>query len=447
MKTMNLGQIVTRVRAAYNTGKTRDVTFRKEQLRSMKKMLDENESLLEEALIKDLRKPKFETVLAEIEVVRNDIRGSLQDIGHWVKDEPASKSVAILFDTPFVHHEPFGVALVIGAWNYPVQLNLSPMVAAIAAGNAVVLKPSELAPATARTLSELLPRYLDKDCFVVVEGGPEETQALLSEKWDYVFYTGSPRVGRLVYAAVAKHLTPVTLELGGKSPLYVDDTITNMEVACRRIWWGKGVNAGQTCIAPDYLLCTKQVQDVFVATANKIITEFYGTNIKSSPDYCRIVNENHFNRLQKLIDTTSGKIVFGGKTDPSTRFISPTIITDVNPEDPIMQEEIFGPILPIVTVNSLDEAIEFINRGEKPLSLYVFSEEKSVARRFIQETSSGAVVANDTLLHFAVDSLPFGGVGNSGLGSYHGKYSFRTFSHAKAVLLKNYNPIAEYLAG
>ena len=329
----------------------------------------------------------------------------------------------------------------------PVQLNLSPMVAAICAGNAVVLKPSELAPATARTLSELLPRYLDKDCFVVVEGGPEETQALLSEKWDYVFYTGSPRVGRLVYAAVTKHLTPVTLELGGKSPLYLDETITNMETACRRIWWGKGVNAGQTCIAPDYLLCTKQVADVFVATANKIITEFYGTDIKSSPDYCRIINDNHFNRLQKLIDTTAGTIVFGGKTDPSTRFISPTIITDVKPDDPIMQEEIFGPILPIMTVSGLDEAIEFINRGEKPLSLYVFSEKSSVAKRFIHETSSGAVIANDTLLHFAVDSLPFGGVGNSGLGSYHGKYSFRTFSHAKAVLLKNYNPIAEYLAG
>jgi acyl-CoA reductase-like NAD-dependent aldehyde dehydrogenase len=270
---------------------------------------------------------------------------------------------------------------------------------------------------------------------------------LLKERFDYIFYTGSPRVGRIINLAAAEHLTPVTLELGGKSPVYFDDSITNLEVAFRRILWGKCVNSGQTCIAPDYLLCTKELQDRLVSTADKILKEFFGTDASKSPEYGRIINPNHFKRIKKLLDTTTGTIAVGGQCEESEKFIATTIIKDVSPDDPIMQEEIFGPLFPIVPVANLDEAINFINKREKPLSLYVFSNRKNVVKRFENETSSGALVINDTLLHYVVDELPFGGVGNSGMGAYHGKNTFDTFTHEKPVLSKDYNPVGEFLAG
>ena len=287
-----------------------------------------------------------------------------------------------------------------------------------------------MAPSTARLFAELLPKYLDNDCYKIILGDAEDTKQLLKEKFDYIFFTGSNKVGRFVHQSAAQHLTPATLELGGKSPLYVDDSLPNMEMAWRRILWAKMINAGQTCVAPDYLLCTENVRKSLIQSAPKILKEFFGQNPKLSPDLGRIVSDRHFERLERLL--TSGKAVVGGDTDKSERYVAPTILIDVPPTAPVMCEEIFGPILPVVVVKNQNEAIEFINSREKPLTLYVFSTISSVVDRFLNETSSGSVCANDAMIQLTVDSLPFGGVGNSGIGAYHGKASFDTFSHQKS---------------
>lgn len=286
----------------------------------------------------------------------------------------------------------------------------------------------------------MLPRYLDSDCYPVFLGGVDETTELLKERFDYIFYTGGTKVGRIVHQAANKYLTPTTLELGGKSPAYIDSTV-DMETTVRRILWGKGVNSGQTCIAPDYILCSKQVQDKFVQIAEKIIPEFYGDEMRVSLDFCRIINDQHFERLMKLIEGL--KIGIGGHTDPKERFIEITIATDVSPNHPIMQEEIFGPILPIVVVNSVHEAVKFIKTREKPLAIYIFSKNKKDREYLLEATSSGGVCVNDTLLHYAADGLPFGGVGYSGMGAYHGKHTFDTFTHKKSVLVRNFQNIPE----
>ena len=293
-----------------------------------------------------------------------------------------------------------------------------------------MVKPSELSPVTAKLLFDLLPKYLDKDCYQVVLGDAEETKQLLKERFDYIFFTGSNKVGRCVHQSAAQHLTPTTLELGGKSPLYVDDSVPDMEIAWRRILWAKMINAGQTCVAPDYLLCTEKVKKSLIQYAPIILKQFFGPDAKKSTDLGRIVSDRHFDRLEKLLG--SGKIVFGGDKDKNERYISPTILTDVSPTDPVMCEEIFGPILPVIVVKDADQAIKFINSREKPLTLYVFSTIKDVIDKFLNETSSGSVCANDAMIHLVVDELPFGGVGNSGIGAYHGKTSFDTFTHQKS---------------
>lgn len=300
-----------------------------------------------------------------------------------------------------------------------------------------MVKPSELSPMTAKLLFDLLPKYLDKDCYRVVLGDAEQTKRLLSRRFDYIFFTGSNKVGRHVHQSAAQYLTPTTLELGGKSPLYVDESVPDMEMAWRRILWAKMINAGQTCVAPDYLLCSEQVEKSLIEFAPKILRQFFGPNPKESPDLGRIVSDRHFERLEKLLE--SGKIMIGGDKDISVRYISPTILVDVSPTDPVMCEEIFGPILPVICVKDVDQAIRFINDREKPLTLYVFSNNKEVIDKFLNETSSGSVCANDAMIHLVVDGLPFGGVGNSGIGAYHGKASFDTFSHQKSGKSKESN--------
>nr|CAD7194096.1 unnamed protein product [Timema douglasi]CAD7259042.1 unnamed protein product [Timema shepardi] len=355
----------------------------------------------------------------------------------------ASKDLVNVLDGVMINHDPYGVVLVIGTWNYPYLITLGPVAGAISAGNTVIIKPSEVAPATAALIAKLIPKYLDPTCYTVLLGGVKETTQLLKERFDYIFYTGSTNVGKIIHKAANEYLVPTTLELGGKSPVYLDSTV-DMEVAVKRILWGKCANAGQTCVAPDYLMCSKQVQSEFVAKAKTILREWYGKNVKGSPDLGRIVSDTHYKRLVEFL--SNGTVAVGGETDASERFIGPTILVNVKPSDPVMQEEIFGPILPILVVEDMFEAVKIINSREHPLALYIFSKDKSVQNLFTTQTTSGSVTINETLQQLCVHELPFGGVGQSGMGAYHGKYSFDTFTHSKSVFVKDYNAIGEKLA-
>jgi aldehyde dehydrogenase (NAD+) len=330
-----------------------------------------------------------------------------------------------------VVREPLGLVLIISPWNYPVQLLLSPLVGALAAGNAALLKPSEVTPHVSAALARRVPEYLDSEAVAVVEGGVQEVTALLGERFDHVFYTGNGTVARVVMAAAAKHLTPVTLELGGKSPCIVDDDV-DVEIAARRIAWGKFMNAGQTCIAPDYVLVSERREQALVEALAKAIREFYGDDPRATPDYARIVNGRHYQRVARLLK--DGDVVVGGQTDESQNYVAPTLLRNVSPDADAMREEIFGPVLPILKVKDVAEAIRFVNEREKPLALYVFSNDERVQQEVLSRTSSGGVCVNGTLMHLANARLPFGGVGPSGMGAYHGRHSFETFSHRKSVL-------------
>ncbi|KAK6643140.1 hypothetical protein RUM43_004643 [Polyplax serrata] len=440
----NYGSLVARSRVAFQSGRTRSLEFREAQLKNLYRMYSENEKIFLQALQSDLRKCTSEGILFELEILLNDVRHTLNNFKKWCKPAKPSKEIANLFDGLEVQNEPFGVVLVMGAWNYPLQLTMLPVCGAIAAGNCVIIKPSELSPATAKAIEDLVPKYLDQDCYQVVNGGIPESTALLKEKFDYIFYTGSTTVGKIIHKAANENLTPVTLELGGKSPVYIDGT-TNMKKTAQRILWGKLINLGQTCIAPDYVLCSKEVETKFVKSAKEVIKEWFGDDPKSSPDLCRIVSDRHFQRLSKFL--SNGKIAIGGDTDASERYIAPTILTDVQASDPVMQEEIFGPILPIINIQNTYDAIKFINSREKPLALYVFSSCGKDVELILENTSSGGVCLNDTIMHIIAEGLPFGGVGLSGMGAYHGHYTFDTFTHKKGVLRKNFSPIADALTG
>ncbi|XP_040826692.1 aldehyde dehydrogenase family 3 member B2-like isoform X2 [Ochotona curzoniae] len=384
-----------RLREAFGAGRTRPAEFRTEQLQALSRFLQDNKKLLQDALAQDLHK--------------------LTKLG-----------------SAFIRKEPYGLVLIIAPWNYPLNLTLMPLVGAIAAGNCVVLKPSEISKGAEKVLAEVLPRYLDQSCFAVVLGGPEETGRLLEHKFDYILFTGSPRVGKIIMTAAAKHLTPVTLELGGKNPCYVDDNCDPQTVA-NRVTWFRYFNAGQTCVAPDYVLCTPETQERLLPALQSAITRFYGEDPRTSPDLGRIINQKHFQRLQALL--RCGRVAIGGQSDESQRYIAPTVLVDVQEAEPVMQEEIFGPILPIMTVGSLDEAIAFINRREKPLALYAFSNNNQVVKQLLERTSSGSFGGNEGFIYLTLSSLPLGGVGHSGMGKYHGKFSFDTFSHHRACLL------------
>ena len=433
--------MVQTLRNSFNSGKTKPVEYRLKQLKALLRLYEENTNEMLQALATDLHKSKQEAVTMETQYLINDLKNTISNLKNWVKPERPPKEFVNLLDSLYVYNDPYGVVLVMGAWNYPIQLTLLPVAGAIAAGNCVVIKPSEIAVASAKFIAEKIPKYLDSDCYQVFEGGIPETTQLLREKFDYIFYTGSTSVGQIVHAAANKNLTPVTLELGGKSPVYLDKT-ANLKVATKRIIWGKCVNAGQTCVAPDYLICTKDVRDKFVECAGQVLRDFYGDDPKQSPDLGRIVSDRQFQRLVGLLQ--NHKPAVGGRFDAAERYMEPTILTDVKRDDKVMQEEVFGPILPIVTVNDAYEAVKFINSREKPLVSYIFSNNKKDVQLLIDNTSSGGVLVNDTIMHMATD-MPFGGVGLSGMGSYHAKYTFDTFSHKKSCLYKDLGFIGETL--
>ncbi|MFJ8653007.1 aldehyde dehydrogenase family protein [Streptomyces rochei] len=426
--------VVARLRATFRTGRTKPVEWRTGQLRRLRALLTENGSDLEAALHADLGKSAAEAQRTEIGFTVREIDHTLDHLADWLRPEPAPVPAHLGADaTAWTQYDPLGVVLVIAPWNYPAQLLLAPVVGALAAGNAVVAKPSELAPATSAALARLLPRYLDTDAVAVVEGGVPETTALLAERFDHIFYTGNGTVGRIVMRAAAEHLTPVTLELGGKSPAFVGRD-ADLDTVAARLVAGKFLNAGQTCVAPDYVLTDPETAAALEPALVRAVEAQYGTDPARSTEYARIVNERHFDRLTGLLD--SGRVVVGGGSDRSRKYLAPTVLADVAPDAPVMREEIFGPILPIVTVPGLDEAIDFVNDRDKPLALYVFSESDGTRERFAAETSSGGLGHGLPLAHLTVSDLPFGGVGESGMGNYHGRYSIETFSHRKAVLKK-----------
>ena len=421
------------LRAYFETGATKPLSWRLSQLDALEHFLMEREQDIEDALRADLRKPPTEAFTSEAGIALSELRLTRKKLASWMKPERVRTSKIAMPGRSYIYREPLGVTLIIGAWNYPLHLVLVPLIGAIAAGNCAVLKPSEVAPNVSALIAKWIPKYLDRKAVQVVEGSVPETTELLQEKWDHIFYTGNGTVGRIVMAAAARHLTPVTLELGGKSPCIVDESAA-LNMAAQRIVFGKFFNAGQTCVAPDYVLVHDHVHDALVNRMSSAIREFYGDDPKQSPDFARIVNERHHARLTRLLDDAD--VVTGGETDVSDRYIAPTILKNVKEDDAVMQEEIFGPILPVISVPSVDSAIAFVNRRPKPLALYLFGRDKDVHDRVLAGTSAGGTTINHIWLHLGVDQLPFGGVGESGMGAYHGRLSFETFSHRRAVLKK-----------
>jgi acyl-CoA reductase-like NAD-dependent aldehyde dehydrogenase len=400
-------------------------------------MINENLPAWKNALEKDLgHKGEFFAEAIELSSCLNETRDSLKNLSEWMKPQPAEVPILVFPGDCYIQKEPLGVVLIISPWNYPISLLLVPLIGVIAAGNAAVLKPSEVSPTVSALMAELIPKYLDNEAIQVIEGGPQETTDILKERFDHIIYTGNSMVAKIVMKAASEYLTPVTLELGGKSPCYIDSSV-DLDVAVKRVLWGKFMNCGQTCIAPDYLLVHKDSMEKTVEKLKQTIVEFFGKDPQVSKDYSRIINERHAQRLKTLIDSSQKEnveIISGGDAVVEQRYVAPTIIRDVSVDSVLMKDEIFGPILPIVTVNSVDEAIKIINKGEKPLAAYIFTKSDSVAKKMREGTTSGAFLRNDVVVHAGVDSLPFGGVGNSGMGAYHGKFSFDTFSHHKAVV-------------
>lgn len=425
---------VARLRAAFASGRTKPLSWRRAQLRALRDMLVRERPVFEQALKADLGKSPVEAHTTEIGFVVNEIDHTLKHLSSWLRPQRVPVPVSLAPAKARRVREPLGTVLVIAPWNYPVNLSLAPLVGAVAAGNTVVLKPSELAPATSAALAELLPRYLDTEAIAVVEGGVPESTALLEERFDHIFYTGNGAVGRIVMAAAAKYLTPVTLELGGKSPAVVEPGV-DLATTARRLAWGKFTNAGQTCVAPDYVLAIGDTAEPLQRELAAAITEMFGEEPAASADYGRIVNERHFARLTALLE--SGTVVAGGRHDREDLYIAPTVLGDVDPSSPIMAEEIFGPILPVIRVADLDEAIAFVNERDKPLALYGFTDSEETKRRLTTETSSGGLAFGLPIAHLAVPDLPFGGVGESGMGAYHSVASVDTFSHTKSVLDKS----------
>ncbi|MEE2755699.1 MAG: aldehyde dehydrogenase family protein [Myxococcota bacterium] len=433
MSTDFVRQVVEDARHAFNSGKTRPYTWRIGQLRALHTMIEDNSDVILAALKADLGKPMFEAWAAEIGVALRDIKEVMSALKGWMKPEKVSTPLVTQPGSSRRYKDPLGVVLIIAPWNYPFNLVITPLIGAIAAGNAAVIKPSEISSNTSKMIADLLPRYVDNDAIKIVEGGVPETTALLVERFDHIFYTGNGHVARIIMAAAAKHLTPVTLELGGKSPVYINKT-ADLKTTARRVAWGKFTNAGQTCIAPDYVLIDHEIHDEFLARLAAAIHDFYGENPQQTPSYARIVSERHHQRLSRLLG--SGEAVIGGQTDPADRYIAPTVLKNVVPEDPVMSEEIFGPILPVLSIDGAEAAIRFINGRDKPLALYIFTGDDAVAESILSRTSSGGATVNHVMLHYAVSSLPFGGVGESGMGAYHGQASFDTFTHTKSVLKK-----------
>lgn len=423
-------------KAFFNTHKTKNLKFRKQQLKLLSKNIKNHENKLLDALYKDLGKSKVEAYATEIGMLLKSIKLMRKELKNWSKTKQTDTPLYLFPTKSYIKKEPYGTVLIIGPFNYPVQLVFEPLIGAIAAGNTAIVKPSELTPHVAIVIRDIIEDTFDETYVSVVEGGIEETQTLLSLPFDYIFFTGSEKVGKIVYEAAARKLIPVTLELGGKSPVIVDDT-ANIKVASERISFGKFTNAGQTCVAPDYILVQRKVKNDLIKALKKTITEFYGENIEKSPDFGRIVNQKHFNRLNDLLQIHKDNVVFGGNSSKEDLYIESTLLDNITNDNKIMKEEIFGPILPIITYDNFDEVLEIIQSKSKPLSLYLFSEDENMTHRVLEELSFGGGAINDTLMHLANPNLPFGGIGSSGIGQYHGKYSFDTFSHMKSYTFKS----------
>lgn len=422
-------------RQFFASGQTRSRDFRMTQLETLKNAIQTHQDAINDALKKDLNKPQFESVASEIIYGLEEIQGAMKNLRQWMQPRRVGTPLSTWPSSGKIIPEPLGVVLIIGPWNYPFQLLIAPLIGAIAAGNCAILKPSELAPETSKIAAQIITEIFPPDYVTVVEGGKAEAQALLAQKFDHIFFTGGTAIGKIVMQAAAQHLTPVTLELGGKSPCIIEPD-THLDYTARRIAWGKFINAGQTCIAPDYLLVQESIKTPLLTKIQAYVQDAYGEDPAQSEDYCRIITEHHFDRLSALIDPE--KVIFGGQTNREERYIAPTILDAVTWDDPVMQDEIFGPILPILTYTHLDDAIAQINARPKPLALYLFAKNQQTQNRVLQETSSGGVCLNDTIMHVGCSGLPFGGVGDSGIGAYHGKASFDTFSHYKSVLSRSF---------
>ncbi len=426
---MEIQEIVSKQKDFFKTQQTKNIRFRKMYLEKLRDVILQNENLLYEAIYKDFGKSKFDTFPTEISFILNDINYYLKNLKSLSKPKKVRTNLVNQIGKSRIHSEPLGNILVIGAWNYPYQLSLSPIIAALAAGNCCILKPSEIAENTMKTMVKIISENFPPEYLYAYEGGIDETTELLKLKFDKIFFTGSTKVGKIVYEAAAKNLTPVTLELGGKSPAIITKE-ANLEVAAKRIVWGKFLNAGQTCVAPDYLLVEESVKEQFLEMLRKYIQEFkYEPN---SEHYTRIINQRNFERLTKLIN--KDKIYFGGNFDREKLFIEPTILMNINWEDDVMQEEIFGPILPVISFNNFNTILNEILELEKPLAAYLFTNNSEEKENFKQKISFGGGCINDVMMHLGNENLPFGGVGSSGIGNYHGKFGFETFSHQKAIL-------------
>jgi aldehyde dehydrogenase (NAD+) len=421
-------ETVKKQKVYFNTNATKSISFRLAQLKKLKSVLLNYEQQLTHAIFQDFQKGGFNTFLTGLYV---DLNTNIKKLRKWTKIKKVGTNLLNLPGSSFIMPEPLGVCLIISAWNYPINLSLAPVISAIAAGNTVILKPSEVASHTSASLAKMISENFDPSFFAVVEGGIEVTTELLAQQFDRIFFTGSTSVGKIVYQAAAKNLTPVTLELGGKSPLVVASD-ANIKICVKRLVWGKFLNGGQTCIAPDYVMVHQSVEKLFLDTLKKEIAKTQFT--LDNQNYAQIINDKHFDRLINLIDPK--KIFIGGDYDKANRFLAPTVLTNISPVDQVMEEEIFGPLLPVLTFVDIDNAIGIIKSKPKPLALYLFSESSSFCKKILNEISFGGGAINDVLMHFSNDQLPFGGVGLSGIGKYHGEAGFKTFSHYKSILRK-----------
>ncbi|MBE5962114.1 MAG: aldehyde dehydrogenase [Lachnospiraceae bacterium] len=425
--------LVEKQRAFFETDQTKDINFRRLALLKLRTGIKKHESEILEALKKDLCKAEFESYMTEIGMVLDEIRFALNHMESWAKKKYVWTPISQFPSVSFVMSEPYGVTLIMAPWNYPFQLCLSPLIGALAAGNTAVLKPSELAPATSEIIAKLIKNCFEEEYVAVVEGDADVSKRILEERFDYIFFTGGVSIGRIVMQAAAKHLTPVSLELGGKSPCIIDRT-ADLKVAARRLMFGKIVNAGQTCVAPDYIFVHEAVRDAFVQEMKKTIAEFLGEDPLKNENYPKIINARHFNRIIGYL--TGEEILAGGEYDAKTLKIAPTLLNQSSPSAPVMKEEIFGPILPVISYTSIQEVIRYIRKNEKPLALYLFTTNKKLEEKVLGQVSFGGGCINDTIIHVASPYMGFGGVGNSGMGAYHGKLSFETFSHKKSIVKK-----------
>jgi len=431
MKDTHMKTLLENQRRFFSSQRTKEVTFRREMLERLRDGVEVYEGRITEALFQDLRKSPYEVYISEIGMVKTELKMHLRHLKSWGKPERVKTPFTLIGSSSSIRREPYGLVLIISPWNYPFNLLIMPLIGAIASGNCVVLKPSNHSPRTAAIIEQMIRECFNEEYITIFQGGKEMNQALLRQPFDYIFFSGSPSLGKIVMLAASQHLTPVTLELGGKNPCIVDKE-AELERAASRIAWGKFLNAGQSCLAPDYLLVESSVKNALFSALRLSTEKFFGKNPAESPDFARIVNERHFKRLQGLI--RCGSIVFGGEMNDKDMYISPTLIDSVMPEDPIMQEEIFGPLLPVLEYEDIEDALSFVNSRPRPLSLYVFSEKRKTQHLVLERTSFGGGCINDAVIQFANLNLPFGGIGNSGMGAYHGRASFETFSHQKSVM-------------